>query len=123
VRVAGVLASGARQAKRNFFAAQRIDVPHSSAKNGAARSVIKQPRAFERFLMTTNLHARVGEITERIAERSRDARRRYLVIIDLGVFAIDEHGFRGMAPIELAPGVSQEEIAAKTEAAYRVALG
>ena len=45
-----------------------------------------------------------------------------LVITDLGVFTIDKHGFRGMALIELAPGVTQDEIAAKTEATYRVAL-
>ena len=31
-------------------------------------------------------------------------------------------GSRGMALIELAPGVTQDEIAAKTEADYRVAL-
>ena len=45
-----------------------------------------------------------------------------LVVTDLGVFAIDKHGFRGTALIELAPGASLDEIAAKTEAAYRVAL-
>ena len=45
-----------------------------------------------------------------------------LVVTDLGVFSIDKHGFRGMALIELAPGVAPEEIAAKTEASYRVAL-
>ena len=45
-----------------------------------------------------------------------------LVITDLGVFAIDKHGFRGMALIELAPGATLDEIAAKTEATYRVAL-
>src|SRR3974390_1572825 len=45
-----------------------------------------------------------------------------LVITDLGVFTIDKHGFRGMALVELAPGVTQDEIAAKTEADYRVAL-
>jgi len=45
-----------------------------------------------------------------------------LVITDLGVFSIDKHGLRGMALIELAPGVTQDEIAAKTEATYRVAL-
>jgi 3-oxoacid CoA-transferase subunit B len=45
-----------------------------------------------------------------------------LVITDLGVFAIDKHGFRGMALIELAPGATLDEIAAKTEASYRVAL-
>jgi 3-oxoacid CoA-transferase subunit B len=45
-----------------------------------------------------------------------------LVVTDLGVFAIDKHGFRGMALIELAPGATLDEIAAKTEASYRVAL-
>ena len=45
-----------------------------------------------------------------------------LVITDLGVFTIDKHGYRGMALIELAPGVTLDEIAAKTEATYRVAL-
>ena len=45
-----------------------------------------------------------------------------LVITDLGVFTIDKHGYRGMALIEMAPGVTLEEIAAKTQAAYRVAL-
>ena len=46
-----------------------------------------------------------------------------LVITDLGVFTIDKHGFRGMALVELAPGTTLDEIAAKTEATYRVALG
>jgi 3-oxoacid CoA-transferase subunit B len=45
-----------------------------------------------------------------------------LVITDLGVFTIDKHGLGGMALIELAPGVSLDEIAAKTEATYRVTL-
>jgi 3-oxoacid CoA-transferase subunit B len=45
-----------------------------------------------------------------------------LVITDLGVFTIDKHGLRGMALIELAPGVTLDEIAAKTEATYRVAV-
>jgi 3-oxoacid CoA-transferase subunit B len=45
-----------------------------------------------------------------------------LVITDLGVFTIDKHGLRGAALIELAPGATLEEIAAKTEATYRVAL-
>ena len=45
-----------------------------------------------------------------------------LVITDLGVFTIDKHGFRGMALIELAPGATLDEIAAKTEATYMVAL-
>ncbi|HEX9169793.1 MAG TPA: CoA transferase subunit B [Roseiarcus sp.] len=45
-----------------------------------------------------------------------------LVITDLGVFTIDKHGLRGMALIELAPGVTANEVAAKTDASYRVAL-
>jgi 3-oxoacid CoA-transferase subunit B len=45
-----------------------------------------------------------------------------LVVTDLGVFSIDKHGFRGMALTELAPGATLDEIAAKTEATYRVAL-
>ena len=45
-----------------------------------------------------------------------------LVITDLGVFSIDKHGYRGMALTELAPGVTLDEIDAKTQAAYRVAL-
>jgi len=43
-----------------------------------------------------------------------------LVITDLGVFNIDRAG-GGMTLIELAPGVTLEEIASKTEASYRVA--
>jgi 3-oxoacid CoA-transferase subunit B len=43
-----------------------------------------------------------------------------LVITDLGVFNIDRHG-GGMTLIELAPGVSLDEIKSKTEASYRVA--
>jgi 3-oxoacid CoA-transferase subunit B len=46
-----------------------------------------------------------------------------MVITDLGVFAIDKHGKGGMRLIELADGVSLEEIAAKTEGAYTVAPG
>ena len=46
-----------------------------------------------------------------------------LVITDLAVFSIDKHGYRGMALIELAPGVTEEEVKAKTLAHYRVALG
>jgi 3-oxoacid CoA-transferase subunit B len=45
-----------------------------------------------------------------------------LVISDLAVFSIDKHGGDGMALRELAPGVSLDEVAAKTEASYRVAL-
>jgi 3-oxoacid CoA-transferase subunit B len=41
-----------------------------------------------------------------------------LVITDLGVFAIDKHGSGKMKLIELAEGVTLEEIAAKTEAPF-----
>ncbi|MER2264760.1 3-oxoacid CoA-transferase subunit B [Methylobacterium oxalidis] len=46
-----------------------------------------------------------------------------LVITDLGVFTIDKKGEGGMRLIELADGVTEEEIRARTEAAYTVALG
>src|ERR1700750_2354590 len=45
-----------------------------------------------------------------------------LVITDLGVFTIDKHGAGGVALIEMAPGVTVEEIRAKTEADFKVAL-
>ena len=44
-----------------------------------------------------------------------------MVITDLGVFSIDKRG-GGMALVELATGVTPDEIKAKTEAGYRVAL-
>ena len=44
-----------------------------------------------------------------------------LVVTELGVMAIDRAG-GGMRLIELAPGVTQEEMRAKTEADYEVAL-
>jgi len=43
-----------------------------------------------------------------------------MVITDLGVFTIDKKGGSGMALIELAPGVSFDEIRAKTEASFRL---
>ena len=46
-----------------------------------------------------------------------------LVITDLGVFEIDKHGKAPMKLIELAEAVSLEEIKAKTEAPFEVALG
>ena len=46
-----------------------------------------------------------------------------MVITDLGVFTIDKKGGSGMRLIELADGVSVEEIKAKTEATFEVALG
>jgi 3-oxoacid CoA-transferase subunit B len=45
-----------------------------------------------------------------------------MVITDLGVFTIDRHGKDGMALIELADGVTLDEIKSKTEATFRVAL-
>ena len=45
-----------------------------------------------------------------------------LVITDLGVFAIDKHGSGGMKLIELAPGVTLEDIKANTEASFETAL-
>ncbi|WP_112664311.1 CoA transferase subunit B [Microvirga flavescens] len=46
-----------------------------------------------------------------------------IVITDLGVFSIDKKGGTGLTLIELADGVTLEEIKAKTEADFRVALG
>jgi 3-oxoacid CoA-transferase subunit B len=45
-----------------------------------------------------------------------------MVITDLGVFTIDKKGVGGMALIELADGVSLDEIRAATEASFAVAL-
>jgi 3-oxoacid CoA-transferase subunit B len=45
-----------------------------------------------------------------------------MVITDLGVFTIDRHGKDGMALIELADGVTLDEVKASTEATFRVAL-
>ena len=46
-----------------------------------------------------------------------------MVITDLGVFTIDKKGDGGTTLVELADGVSEDEIRSKTEATYRVALG
>jgi 3-oxoacid CoA-transferase subunit B len=45
-----------------------------------------------------------------------------VVITDLGVFTIDKHGNGGVALIELADGVTVDEVKSKTEADFRVAL-
>jgi 3-oxoacid CoA-transferase subunit B len=45
-----------------------------------------------------------------------------MVITDLGVFAIDKKA-GGMTLIEVAPGVTLEEIKSRTEATYKVASG
>lgn len=46
-----------------------------------------------------------------------------LVITDLGVFSISRKGETDMRLIELADGVTVDEVAAKTEARFKVALG
>ena len=43
-----------------------------------------------------------------------------MVISELGVFAIDKKGDGGVSLVEAAPGVSVDEIKAKTEAEFRV---
>ena len=45
-----------------------------------------------------------------------------LVITDLGVFSVDKKGGSGMTLIELADGVTLDEIKGKTQAEFRVAL-
>ena len=45
-----------------------------------------------------------------------------LVISELGVFTIDKTGDGGVTLIELADGVTVDEVKAKTEANFRVAL-
>jgi 3-oxoacid CoA-transferase subunit B len=45
-----------------------------------------------------------------------------MVITDLAVFTVDKHGKDGMTLIELADGVTLDEVKAKTEADFRVAL-
>jgi len=46
-----------------------------------------------------------------------------IVITDLGVFSIDKKGSGGMTLIEVAPGVTLDEIKSKTEATYKVGPG
>jgi 3-oxoacid CoA-transferase subunit B len=45
-----------------------------------------------------------------------------MVVTDLGVFTIDKTGKDGMSLIELADGVTLDEVKANTEATFRVAL-
>src|SRR5215470_8178547 len=45
-----------------------------------------------------------------------------MVITDLGVFEIDKKGGGGMTLVELSPGVTVEDIKAKTQASYRSAV-
>jgi 3-oxoacid CoA-transferase subunit B/3-oxoadipate CoA-transferase beta subunit len=45
-----------------------------------------------------------------------------IVITDLGVFQLDR-GRRPLTLVELAPGVTVDEIKAKTEPAFEVVLG
>lgn len=46
-----------------------------------------------------------------------------LVVTDLGVFQVDKHGHGPLTLIELAPGVTLEEIKSKTEAEFEIADG
>jgi 3-oxoacid CoA-transferase subunit B len=46
-----------------------------------------------------------------------------MVITDLGVFSIDKKGSGGMTLIEVAPGVTLDEIKSKTQATYKVGPG
>ena len=43
-----------------------------------------------------------------------------MVITDLGVFSIDKKGPGGMTLLELAPGVTLDEIKTKTQASFKV---
>jgi len=43
-----------------------------------------------------------------------------MVITDLGVFTIDKKGGAGMTLVEIAPGVTVDEIKAKTEATFKI---
>ena len=45
-----------------------------------------------------------------------------LVITDMGVFTIDKEGAGGMTLIELADGVTLDDVKAKTEASFKVGL-
>ena len=45
-----------------------------------------------------------------------------LIITDLAVFEVDKKGGTGLTLIELADGVTEDEVKAKTEAAYKVKL-
>ena len=46
-----------------------------------------------------------------------------LIVTDLGVFSVDKEGDGGLTLIELADGVTEDEIRQKTEADFKVALG
>ena len=45
-----------------------------------------------------------------------------MVISDMGVFTIDKHGSGGMKLIELAPGVTLDDVRANTEANFAAPL-
>jgi 3-oxoacid CoA-transferase subunit B len=46
-----------------------------------------------------------------------------MVISELGVFSVEKHGDGGVTLVELADGVSVEEVKAKTKAKLSVAPG
>ena len=45
-----------------------------------------------------------------------------LLITDLGVFSIDKHGSGGVQLLELAPGVTEDEVRDKTDAKFSVSV-
>jgi 3-oxoacid CoA-transferase subunit B len=46
-----------------------------------------------------------------------------MVVTDLGVFTLEKKNPNGMVLVEIAPGVTKDEIRARTEADYKVAPG
>jgi acyl CoA:acetate/3-ketoacid CoA transferase beta subunit len=43
-----------------------------------------------------------------------------LIVTDLGVFDVDHPGQPGLTLVDIAPGVTVDELRAKTEAGFRV---
>ncbi len=70
--------------------------------------------------------AKDGSIEKKLLRRCNlpltGARVVDMVVTDLGVFSIDKHGLGDMKLIELAPGVTLDEVRANTEAHFEDAL-
>ena len=64
----------------------------------------------------------IAENGQQAVNQKRDAQFD-LVITDLGVFELDKAGGGGMTLVEVADGVTLDQIAESTEAAYSVAPG
>jgi 3-oxoacid CoA-transferase subunit B len=75
-------------------------------------------------VMDHNAKAKDGTIEKKLLHRCTlpltGARVVDMVVTDLGVFSIDKHGPTGVRLLELAPGVTVDEIRAKTEASFSV---